>query len=147
MLIGSCIFGKKALTIEQTGATIAIIVNSAPYNLVLLMSTSSDVKIPTFMIGQQDGQIILDALKIPDTIVIITMKTTGPCRKEEADALRTIVRESNWSKQDLYGYGSLRWVEDLLTDATLDPCEGVIGKYIHTNTKKYHISVSLLSFS
>jgi Leucine-rich repeat (LRR) protein len=118
--------GVKPQKIEETGAKLAIVYNSL--DGYLIPTSSYQVNIPTYTILKQDGEQIKQLLN--DGInVYITVKGTGPCIKEQATAIKNVIAAANFKYRDInFGVtGTLRRPTDLLTDATLDPCNGVAG--------------------
>lgn len=74
---GDCEFGTKALNAQQAGALAVVIINNAPGGPVGMAAGTDgpSVTIPTVMIGDTDGAIIVDEMKNGFVEVFIGNKT------------------------------------------------------------------------
>ncbi|MBF4983497.1 T9SS-dependent M36 family metallopeptidase [Nonlabens mediterrranea] len=80
---GNCQFGTKVLAAENQGAIAVIVVNNAPTNPIA-MAPGNDgdlVTIPSIMISQADGNLLITALQ-NGTIINASLNNTGLFRKD-----------------------------------------------------------------
>jgi len=76
---GSCEFGSKVLKAENAGATAVIMVNNVP-GTPLIMGAGAEgasVTIPSFMISDVDGQILLNAMAVDTVNADFDLDTDG----------------------------------------------------------------------
>jgi subtilisin family serine protease len=69
---GACTFEEKLRNVEDAGAIAAVVFDNQGDPIVMAGARDS-VNIPAVMIGQADGQLILDELQDEDTIVEVTL--------------------------------------------------------------------------
>lgn len=81
---GSCNFVDKVLAAQNEGAIAVIMVNNIPGSPIVMGGTSGGITIPSVMISNADGQLLINALNNGDT-VNVTLQNPGGAVELDGD--------------------------------------------------------------
>ena len=74
---GLCLFTEKIVAAQDNGVIAVIMINNVPGNPIMMGGDSSDINIPSIMIGLSDGEPIINKLQNGETINA-TLVNNGP---------------------------------------------------------------------
>jgi subtilisin family serine protease len=125
---GACDFQDKVANVEAAGAIAAVVFNNQS-DLIIMSGTRDSVGIPAVMIGQADGQLLLQELQ-DDNIVEVTLdKTLFLTQPDDGDVMGGFSsRGPNLTAPDILKPDVTAPGVDILAGQTPDVANGVRGE-------------------